>query len=408
MSGRALPGKSEQQPACADACCWRAAFSLALAETAMHFVVGGPIAQAAPRPRDKSRGIFAANPQLGREAMTEISASEKKRIIAAIKRRKPSDNLTLRSLIQRPPMPTKHRQFVQGFTQLMEKGGVDIQKLNENLKRKQPERPHLVEKPLRIDKKALAGAKRAFRYGIEERRKSARHLATLDYQSASVFLDTPVFIDPVVELNIEPWNSTAKFSISWGQDVDIDSARFNFHFFWRNESLSDVLISAASVLIAKGTIGLSAYATFGDAWVNVICSAELNILELWNDPPTSPLFEQTQREGMGANVVSAQSVDGWTDEENPGLIDVFQGFQLYHNNFFRVPARQAVEFWVGVNVYAYIGSFLDAGGNIVVDFATGDDFLLCPFVELQVLPAQEVLAPGASSRRTITKHSQHR
>jgi hypothetical protein len=61
--------------------------------------------------------------------------------------------------------------------------------------------------------------------------------------------------------------------------------------------------------------------------------------------------------------------------------EIFQGFQLYHNNFFRVPARQAVVFQVGIDVQPFISSIWDAGGDVVVDFSTGDGFLLCPFVE---------------------------
>jgi len=67
--------------------------------------------------------------------MTELSASEKRRISAAIKRWKTSDNFPLKRLIQRPHPPLAHRQFVQSFTQLMEKAGVDVRKLNESIRR---------------------------------------------------------------------------------------------------------------------------------------------------------------------------------------------------------------------------------------------------------------------------------
>ena len=98
--------------------------------------------------------------------MTEISASEKKRIIAAIKRRKPSDVLRMRPSIQRPPLPARDRQFVQGFTQLMEKAGVDVDKINETLKRKQQEQPRPAQPPSRIDKKALLQLNEHFVTGL--------------------------------------------------------------------------------------------------------------------------------------------------------------------------------------------------------------------------------------------------
>ena len=76
--------------------------------------------------------------------MTELSASEKRRIIAATKRWKTSDNFPLKRLIQRPHPPLAHRQFVQIFTQLMEKAGVDVRKLNESIRRGRRKHTHLV------------------------------------------------------------------------------------------------------------------------------------------------------------------------------------------------------------------------------------------------------------------------
>jgi hypothetical protein len=124
----------------------------------------------------------------------QIGAAEKKRLIAAIKRRNPSDRLALSGLVQRSQLSARHRQFAQAFTQLMEKAGVDVYKLNEAIPRQQRERPPLVEKRSPIDKKTAATALRAFRYGIEERRRSAKLLAALDTQPVSIFLDTPFFI----------------------------------------------------------------------------------------------------------------------------------------------------------------------------------------------------------------------
>src|SRR5262245_46237380 len=103
--------------------------------------------------------------------MPKTSASEMKRLIAAVKRRKPSDNPALQSLIQLRPQPAHQRQFVQRFTQFMEKGGLDVDKLNKNLKSQKKEPPHLREKLPRWDKKAVAATKRALRHGIEERRR---------------------------------------------------------------------------------------------------------------------------------------------------------------------------------------------------------------------------------------------
>jgi hypothetical protein len=335
--------------------------------------------------------------------MTQIiSASEKKKIIAAIKRSKTSNQLNLTRLMQRPRPSLRHRPFVRSLTQLLEKGDVDVRKLTETLRRKRSMPPRLIERRPQTEKKAVAAAKQAFRYGIEERRKSAAQLAALDSQPASIFLDTPIFID-LTDSTIAPWTSTGKFKVTWDEDVDT-TAIFNFDFFWRNESFQDVLISAASVLIAKGQYISSAWATFGTSDAQVGCNALMTILELWNHPPTSPLFEDNQFASMGTTD-DASSIDfGWgldVDRENK-FFDVFQGFQLYHNNFFRVPARQGVVFQVGVVVMPWIYSWLEAGGSCVVDFTTDGGFVQVPFVELQVLTIPQVGHP-ASLRRTGNK-----
>ncbi len=224
-----------------------------------------------------------------------------------------------------------------------------------------------------------------------------------DSQPASVFLDTPFFID-IFDSNIEPWNSTAKLVVNWDQDVDLDFALFNFDFVWRNESFHDVLISAASVLIARGLLRSFASSLFGQCYADVLCFAKLNILELWNDPPTSPLFEYSQSVLMGDSGPAETSSEGWPSQD-AAIGEFFQGFQLYHNNFFTVPARQAVVFQVGADVGPLISSLWDAGGNVMADFATDGRFLLCPFVELQVLtiPQQVGVSASTSSRRTTSK-----
>src|SRR5215469_12267958 len=81
---------------------------------------------------------------------------------------------------------------------------------------------------------------------------------------------------------------------------------------------------------------------------------------------------------------------------------IFGQFDLWHNNFFTVPARQAVEIWVGIDVFAHIYTFGLASGSIEVRF-NNDGFLMCPFVELQVLPVQPVPVPTASSKRATNK-----
>jgi hypothetical protein len=331
--------------------------------------------------------------------MTEISASEKKRIIAAIKRRKPSDVLRMRPSIQRPPLPARDRQFVQGFTQLMEKAGVDVDKINETLKRKQQEQPRPAQPPSRIDKKALAAAKRAFRHGIEERRRSAKRLAALDAQPASIFLDAPIFIDDVFESNIEPWNSTINFPLFLNQDNNADTP-INFHFVWRNDSPHDVLVSAASLLIAKGFADCVAFANFGLADANLTCWVNMNIFELWNDPPTSPLVENTQSVGLVGVYASARSffIEGADLEEIPP-VEFFQHIYLLHNNFFTVPAFQAVEFQVGVDIFTDVYTFLDASASVGFYVISNGGFLMCPYVELQVLPVQQVLVPSSKRAR---------
>jgi hypothetical protein len=190
------------------------------------------------------------------------------------------------------------------------------------------------------------------------------------------------FIDPdfLVGSNIQPWNSTANFYLEFDSDVDNEIST-SFYFAWRNDSLNDVLITAGTYFIAKGSVRTWSWALFGTAWVSALCKAQSKIMEFWNDPPSAPLFEDTQWDYIGSSRVDVSFYP--RPQESDFQDDISRTYDLYQSNYFRVPARQTVVFEVGIQTDNRIATYLNGDGIIWNDFGHYGNFLACPFVEVK-------------------------
>jgi hypothetical protein len=104
---------------------------------------------------------------------------------------------------------------------------------------------------------------------------------------------------------------------------------------------------------------------------------------MWNNPPTSPIFEGEQRVfeivNIGGTAQSTFPFDSIDQQSEP----VFRGYPLFHRNFFVVPQNGSLVFQVSLNVLSYMDGGL-TGSGWVDSFLADPDFLLCPFVEFQV------------------------
>jgi hypothetical protein len=274
----------------------------------------------------------------------------------------------------------------------------EIKKINHTLNLGQRKRLRAMEKrPIRDDK-AVAVALKTLRRGLEERRRRAEGSVTGGGGPTRVYLDTPFMIqankpDRLLGSNIKASNSTASFLVNYQNEINSDnngaSDFLTFSFVWLNDSTQEAQVNTEALLVLKGEADCFAhpghfplinYAVSGTAW-----SAELQILEMWNHPPTSPLFDPEQ---WAQNIVFQEcdyrSKFPWPDFGDRQITDIFQAYPLVHRGFFTVPRNGSLVFQVILD----IESTLSGGGWCTSNFSPTESvsggFVLCPFVELQV------------------------
>jgi hypothetical protein len=335
--------------------------------------------------------------------MAKISASEMKRIMGQIKRRKltPAD-LARRGLLTRTVASSATRRFDE-FRPTLGKSGLEkLGKISEREQRAQLDR--LLKNQMAGNKKPLAAIKNPFRYGIEERVKTLKLLSKLARpgQVDHVILDTPFLIwahpDSILQNSvIRPRNSSATLAFvvnslqpDPGQDFTARQYNAQFWFVWTNNYGQEVMINAETFVTANGSCIMSAgfntwnklSATYGD----VKPSVGFDIFELWNHN-NSPVFEQGQAIGGFADMsVDAGRLYGIPLGNDESRADIFQTFNPMHSGFFTVPRNGSVLFEVYFWFYIFISAadFFDLPPPVVVVFA--DNFIAqCPFVHLEVM-----------------------
>jgi len=202
----------------------------------------------------------------------------------------------------------------------------------------------------------------------------------------------------LLDSQIEPFNSTAHARIEYidtiptddpitGNNSAVDSV--SFFFAWQNDTGQDAEVRNCATLLAvkgqaagqawAGYIPLVDIAAFSIGWI-----VNFQILEMWNRPPTSPIPEGEQQVKYIVDMFGmAASRYPFGDSVNQQSVDVFRGYPLLHRNFFVVPRNGSLVFQVSLTVESFMDGGL-TGSGWVVSFFTDPDFLLCPFVELQV------------------------
>jgi hypothetical protein len=105
--------------------------------------------------------------------------------------------------------------------------------------------------------------------------------------------------------------------------------------------------------------------------------ARLDLLEWWNEPPTSPYQQVAQwQRALHLSVDTGQ----WFDDDAIEAGGVSRGFDL-HYNLFVVPPGGVVVFDVNVELSYITGA---DSGSIHADFA-GDFEVLCPAVWIETV-----------------------
>jgi len=203
-----------------------------------------------------------------------------------------------------------------------------------------------------------------------------------------VVLDAPNFIRAtpstiLTASHIQAGKSTAtmRYRIQEGENVD---AYVRFHFWWTNSGSKPVsLANITSRFVINGfweTYASCSYIAPNWNYVYLDSDARLNIIEFWNQPPTSPPVENDQY-----TTVAFLEIEGGLCETDPPETDkteyVFNvSYDFKHSSSFVVPPKGVVLFEVLLDTATHI---LGADTNLAIANAS----MVCPFVKFEVRDA---------------------
>jgi hypothetical protein len=261
---------------------------------------------------------------------------------------------------------------------------------------------------------AVNGA--AFRRGVANFRKATDVLGHLHVPSTPVIerIDTAFLIwtrfgigtgNILVDSHTEALNNWATIRRkAKDDDAYIGGDELNFYFLWQNTTGADAVVNVSSYLALNGWCQLHAESSWfwapdwagggliGDA--HVAFDAVLTLFEWWNQPPTEPLPQVGQRQG-----VLDESISGGWSGVSPGQTRTLLPSGNYHLNYdtFFVPRNGVAVFEVGLQL-EYDGW----NSSVNIDFASEDLLVLCPYVQVELLTAPGVEPPthGATSATT--------
>jgi hypothetical protein len=325
--------------------------------------------------------------------MAKVHASEVKRVISVVQNRRVLDFVN-HVRPHGPEFMANQRKLAERIRPLLAKG-IELEKIDKIVAENRAEQQQLLEKE-KADAYKLLPRMDTLRHGIDERLKASK-LANLPNINPPKFitLDTPFLIwaqpsNVLTASHIEPGNSTAQINYKQSsvnlEPDNTDTVTVGFYFQWENSSSTPVLLAnIASHLAVKGRWELSAASTF--IFPNVssaIAKAQLNIFKWWNQPPTSPLFEDSQE----ATILELDCDGGLIFKKGENVFEwVFNNYDVKYSSL-AVPPKGLVVFEVLLFTGISFLSGLPAGlmtADITMD--DSDSGVLCPFVQLEVRDA---------------------
>jgi hypothetical protein len=196
--------------------------------------------------------------------------------------------------------------------------------------------------------------------------QNAAGLGSPEYE----LLNTPFLIWPTNSVDLEaseiiPANSFAKFraSVDDGRDFYGD---VKFYYLWTNPRNKFTVINVDGYVIFNGHlfVGVGGGNFPGDRSASAQATGTLQILEWFNQPPTSPP-QQADQTAIAAKL--RVSAPGFAEVGAIDAKDVFRGFDLRHTLFI-VPPLATIVFVVVAAVSLGTG---EDSGNADADFASG-------------------------------------
>jgi hypothetical protein len=322
------------------------------------------------------------------ESQIKMALTAAKDLSAARDARRPYPTLPQADIRERSEIVANRRRVENLLASSFIKAGFEVDKFDELLTQNRSALHRIAERRKAEAVKRSSSAKETLRHGVEGRRKVMEHLADVTPPESPTVaapkfyehLDRPFTILPTPGVymhseHIEPANSWANITVDSESDA-IDE--LSFYFLWQNPRSTHAVIDVDAYLVLNGFCQAGSEGGYFpsvrhsqlDVW------AKLDLLEWWNQPPTSPLGQVDQyQEALSFTI----DTSGWFDHNATESEEVFRGYDLRYN-LFLVPPGAVVVFEVALYV-----RYGNKEGSIHVDFASGDFEVLCPGVLIGML-----------------------
>jgi hypothetical protein len=203
-------------------------------------------------------------------------------------------------------------------------------------------------------------------------------------QIGHVLLNIPFLISANSSVELEQFqiienNSFAKFRTRV-ENPDDFFGNVNFFYVWTNPKNTFEVINVAGFVMFNGhcSLGVGGGLFPGDRQASVTVEGRLDILEMFNDPPTSPLAQPDQ---TVTALQMRETAFGWGEVGAVDARDLFRGLGLTHIQMV-VPPLATIVFGVVAAVSCGTG---EDSSNAEADFASGAFQVGSPAVVLATL-----------------------
>ena len=319
--------------------------------------------------------------------MAKLSTSEVKRLITAMQKRRELERTQANRAVSAAILSSQ-RNMQKRLQPVLAKTGLDLKKLGSVVDQNQKELRRVLEKNPTPPDSSFAGTRETIRRAVEGRANALELANRAQPQGASTFvlLDAPflIFALPsnwLFDSHVSRKESFAKVRFQETLSQFLPKAHtVYFVYVWENPSDQHALVNIETYIVLKGFCEASVdrptnllYAT-SDLHVG----AELEIFEWWNQQPTTPLPQKTQKVEavhLHCNAFGPFS-PGETKTQN-----IFDGYDLKYS-LFVVPPKGVVVFYISMftKEHAFPGR-----GSFIADFSFKDSLVLCPYLQLELL-----------------------
>jgi hypothetical protein len=325
-------------------------------------------------------------PRVKEPAKTNVTPSQIKAVLSA-RDAKAREERAFRKPA-RPGAQARRRAGERLFTSYLRKSGFDFAALEKMRTQNEAALRRLMKQQRAAAVKRSAAVKKELQWAVASWRDAIERVrnGTLVSDFVPIFdvVDTPFIIWPtndleLIDSQIQPGNNTAKINAQWRKNFGVENLRFIF--VWQNPKDSWVIVNVESNLMLNGECDEFEEGGYLSGSVsNLYVDARLNVLEWWNQPPTSPFPQATQAQHVlslsasGGGVLS--NLGGGTVES----ASVAGTFDL-SRSLFLIPPNGVAVFEVTLG-FVYDNS---DGGMVQINFASGGFQVMCPALVIAIL-----------------------